>query len=73
MSKDFHLYGLEWNEKVLVWYFDGQEVLRLPHTICHAEVPVRLSTAILKRAGEITDALDGTTMDVDYVRVYKKK
>jgi hypothetical protein len=34
---------------------------------------VWLSLAIIKWAGEVTDAIDGTVMEVDYVRVYEKK
>ena len=28
LSKKFHIYGLSWNEKELVWYFDGKVVKR---------------------------------------------
>jgi beta-glucanase (GH16 family) len=73
LSKDFHVYALEWSESELIWYFDDQEVRRLKHTICNAEEAVLLSTKVLPWAGNITDALIGTSMDVDYVRVYRKK
>jgi hypothetical protein len=32
---------------------------------------VRLSSAVGTFAGTVSDALDGTSMDVDYVRVYR--
>lgn len=73
LSKEFHLYGLEWTTKELVWYFDGQEIRRDANTVCHSEAPVYLSSAIMKWAGEVTDKIDGTSMDVDYVRVYERK
>jgi beta-glucanase (GH16 family) len=73
LSKDFHVYALEWNESELIWYFNGQEMRRAKHTICNAEEAVLLSTKVLPWAGAITDALIGTSMDVDYVRVYRKK
>jgi len=38
---------------------------------CHRAAPVWLSLAIMKWAGPVTDAIDGTSMDVDYVRVYR--
>jgi beta-glucanase (GH16 family) len=72
LGKDFHVYALEWNEKELVWSFDGKEIRRLPHEICHAAAPIRLSTAVFPWAGKTTDALDGTSMDVDWVRVYRR-
>lgn len=71
LSKAFHVYGLAWSEKELVWYFDGREIRREPNTICRKPAPVWLSLAIMKWAGPVTDAIDGTSMDVDYVRVYR--
>ena len=72
LSKGYHLYAVEWNEKELIWYFDGREFRRLPNTSCHREVRVHLSTALTSWAGEVTDALDGARAEVDYVRVYRK-
>ncbi|GAA3413431.1 S-layer homology domain-containing protein [Paenibacillus hodogayensis] len=73
LSADFHTYGLEWNEQELIYYLDGKEIGRRP--VANANLPVYpiLSTALLNGAGPITDALDGKSMDVDYVRVYRKK
>ena len=72
LAKAFHVYGLEWNEKELVWYFDGREMRREKNSICHKEAPVLLSLAIFKWAGPVTDAIDGKAMEVDWVRVYQK-
>lgn len=72
LSEAFHVHGLEWTDTELIWYFDGKPIRRLPHTICHAPTVVRLSTAVFPWAGKITDALEGTSMDVDWVRVYQR-
>ncbi|NQU43347.1 family 16 glycosylhydrolase [bacterium] len=72
LSQEFHVYGMEWTPTELVWYFDGKEIRRLSQDICHRESPVYLSTAVIRWAGEVTDALDGTSMDVDWVRVYER-
>ena len=72
LSQKFHVYGLEWSEKELVWFFDGQEIRRETNSICHREAPVLLSSAIMKWAGPVTDKIDGTAMEVDYVRVYQR-
>lgn len=72
LASEFHVYGLEWSKDELVWYFDGKEIRREKNTICHKETPVWLSLAIIKWAGPVTDGIDGTSMDVDYVRVYRK-
>ena len=73
LSQEFHVYGLEWNKNELVWWFDGQEIRRETNAICHGPAPVFLSSAIIKWAGEVTDRIDGTAMDVDYVRIYQRR
>lgn len=72
LADEFHTYGLEWNKDQLIWYFDGKQIRRENNTICHGESHVWLSLAIIKWAGPVTDAIDGTAMDVDYVRVYQR-
>jgi len=77
LDADFHLYGCEWNEKEVIWYFDGQPVRRLQHPFCHATADMRLSTVIMPRQLEkdkvALDTMDGVSMAVDWVRVYRKK
>ena len=77
LDKDFHVYAVEWNEQELIWYFDGKPVRRLKNPVCHADADVRLSTVIMTRAlerdGMDIDTMDGVSMDVDWVRVYRKK
>ena len=77
LDKDFHTYGMEWDEKQLVWYFDGKPVRRLKNPVCHAAMDVRLSTVIMDRAIEKDrvdiNTMDGVSMAVDWVRVYSKR
>ena len=73
LAKEFHIYALEWNEKELIYLFDGKVIRRMPNGICHGPAPVWLSLAIIKWAGAVTDAIDGASMDVDYVRVWQRK
>lgn len=73
LSADYHLYALEWNEKEIVWYFDGVEIRREPNVFCHDRATVYASLAVGSWAGEITDAIDGTSQDVDWIRIYQKK
>lgn len=73
LGRDFHVYGLLWNVDELVWFFEGREIRREPNTICHGEAPVWFSSAVMKWAGEVTDKIDGTAMEVDYVRVYQRE
>jgi beta-glucanase (GH16 family) len=72
-ARDFHTYGLEWNENELVFHFNGKPIRREKNTFCHSESPVWLSLAIIGWAGKISDAIDGTFMEVDHVRIYQAK
>ena len=72
-ARDFHTYGLEWTAKELVFYVDGEEIRREKNEFCHSPSPVWLSLAIIKWAGKISDAIDGTAMEVDHVRVYQPR
>ncbi len=72
-ARDFQTYGLEWTEKELVFYFNGKEIRREKNTFCHSPSPVWLSLAIISWGGKITDAIDGTFMEVDHVRIYQRK
>ena len=74
LSDGFHLYAVEWDETRMIWYFDHQVIRVWEHGgMANLPLDVRLSVAIATWAGEITMALDGTSMDVDYVRAYEKK
>lgn len=72
LAQEFHIYALEWNEQELIYYFDGKELRRQPNEWCHRAAPVWVSDAIIRWAGPIDPRIDGSSMDVDYVRVYQK-
>ena len=73
LSLDFHTYAIDWNEDEIVYYMDGVEIDRKKSYTAQRPVFPKLSTAVMTWAGPVTDNLDGKSMDVDYVRVYKKK
>lgn len=77
LGRNLHVYGLEWNDKELVWWFDGREIRRLQNEFCHGPAHLYLSCAILqpeaKSAERVTAAIDGTSMDVDWVRVFRRR
>lgn len=70
-GEEFHTYGLLWTKTALVFYFDGKEIRREPNEFCYSASPIRLSLAIISWSGPVTDAIDGTSMKVDYVRQYR--
>ena len=74
LADDFHVIAMEWNEKELIYYFDGREIRRLPNIDCHRPIAVWFSTYIADWCGgKATRAVDGSFMEVDWVRVWQKK
>jgi len=72
LSADYHIYGLEWNERELLHYFDGRLIRRTPHDLNPSHLEhLRLGTAVVTYAGPVLDSLDGKSMDVDWVRAWK--
>jgi hypothetical protein len=76
LADGFHIYAVEWDKDEIVWYVDGVPRRRLENPNCHAPVDIRLSTVIHERsreaAGRTLEQMDGVSMDVDWVRVYRK-
>jgi hypothetical protein len=72
MSDDFQVFGAEWDAAGVTFYVNGARVGRTLCAFCTVPADVRLSTAVIPWAGTITDALDGTRMEVDWVRVYRR-
>ncbi|WP_010134592.1 family 16 glycosylhydrolase [Ochrovirga pacifica] len=72
-AEEYHVYGLDWSEDELKFYIDNQLIRTLPNTLCKEELNIYLSLAILEHAGEVTDAIDGTSMKIDWVKYYQKK
>ena len=54
-SKEYHLFGVDWEEDEIIFYLDRKELRRVKNEICHS------------------DEVDGSFMEVDYVRVYTRK
>ena len=73
LSKDFHTYAVEWNKDEIIWLFDGKELWRKPNQYFHKEASIYLSAAIADWVGPVTDRIDGTSMVVDWVKVYQKE
>ena len=73
-TKDFHVYGLEWEPDAMRWYLDGQLIYTGTNGIPHAPHYLILNTAV---GGAWPGNPDSTTKfpqyhDIDYVRVYQR-
>jgi beta-glucanase (GH16 family) len=71
LSLGFHVYGLLWTEQQLTWFMDGVPIHSEASSEVRGEMKILLSTAVLPWAGQISDRLNGTSMDVDWVHAYQ--
>lgn len=75
LSKDFHVYALEWEPDSIRWYIDGHLVHATSQGVPHTPHFLILNTAV---GGSWPGAPDQATTfpqfhDIDYVRVYQRK
>ncbi len=75
LSKDFHIYALEWEPDQIRWYVDGKLYHSTTNGIPHAPHYLILNTAV---GGKWPGNPDATTTfpqfhDIDYIRVYQRK
>ena len=71
LSADYHTYAMEWNEKEMIYYFDGEVIARKVNLNAHTKSAPYFSSAVLNWAGQVTDAIDRTAQVVDYVRIWQ--
>ncbi|QED46832.1 glycoside hydrolase family 16 protein [Cytobacillus dafuensis] len=73
-SNGFHVFGIEWTPKEIIWIIDGVERFRVDHHIPQEEMYLYLNTAV---GGDWPGSPDHTTQfpvlfQVDYVKVYQQ-
>ncbi len=73
LATEMNIFHLEWDAKQLQFGCNGEIVRKAENKYCKNPVRMYLSLAVLDFAGEVTDAIDGTEMVVDWVKVYEKK
>ena len=73
LANTFNVDGVGCNEQELIYYFKYKGVRRIPNKVAHTPAPIWLGEAILQWKNPVPEEIIGTQMEVDYVRVYKKK
>jgi hypothetical protein len=72
-SKDFHVYGLEWNPDEVIWYVDGKEWRRSKNTHWHQPLALQFDSEIKPSWFGMPDKDSLPAMfQVDYVRSWKR-
>jgi len=69
-GRDYNYFGLNWTADSLQFFCNGKMMRSVKNDFCYSAAPLYLSEAIIAWAGAVTDAIDGTQMEVDYVRIY---
>ena len=74
LSKDFHLFAIEWDKDKIVWFVDGTERFRSVDGVPHQPLYLVASLAV---GGTGPKWPDSTTpfpafFDIDYIRVYQR-
>ena len=86
---DFHVYGAEVSKEKITWYIDGEKVAEKPNVYWHLPMHVTLSLGLRRPHVTYNNCPDGlercpvpeeatsegypSAMQVDWVRVYKKR
>ena len=74
LADDFHVYGLEWDEKAINFYFDGVLVRTGPNTQWHQPLNMNFDSETMPDwFGLPKDEDLPSTFSVDYIRAWKKK
>lgn len=72
LADDFHVYGLEWNEREIRWYFDGVLVRSGPNAHWHQALDLNFDSETMPDWFGLPRKEDlPSTFKVDYVRAWK--
>jgi beta-glucanase (GH16 family) len=70
LSKEFHIYALNWTEKKLEFYLDNVLIFETGDYVPQVPLYVLICNAI--KRGQKTMTLPPQSLAIDYVRIYKK-
>jgi len=73
LADDYHVYGLEWDEQELKFYFDGMLVRRGKNTDWHQPLTLNFDSETMPEWFGLPEDKDlPSTYSIEYVRVWKK-
>ena len=74
LADDYHVYGLEWDEEKVRWYFDGVLVRWVENTHWHQPLTLNFDSETMPDwFGLPKDSDLPSTYSIEYVRAWKKK
>jgi len=72
IAEGFHTFGCEWTPELLIFYVDGRETWRTSKAVPRRDEYMILSLEVGKWADDIAKARLPDSLEVDWVRVYKR-
>ena len=74
LADSYHIYGLEWDEENIKWYFDGVLIRWVKNTHWHQPLTLNFDSETMpKWFGLPNDSNLPSTYSIEYVRAWKKK
>jgi alpha-L-fucosidase len=74
LIEDYHVYGLEWDEERITFYFDGVPVRTGPNTHWHQPLTLNFDSETMPDWFGLPEDTDlPSTFSVEYVRVWKRR
>ena len=72
LSKDYHVYALEWDERLIRWWVDGKVVRELENTHWHQPLHMNFDSETMpKWFGMPEDEDLPSTFSIEYLRAWK--
>jgi beta-glucanase (GH16 family) len=73
LADDYHVYGLEWDEEKIKWYFDGVLVRWVANTHWHQDLTLNFDSETMPKWFGLPDDEDlPSTYSIEYVRAWKR-
>jgi beta-glucanase (GH16 family) len=74
LADNYHVYGLEWDKEILIWYFDGVPVRWIKNTHWHQALTLNFDSETMPNwFGLPRDEDLPSTYSIEYIRVWKKR
>ena len=74
LADEWHVYGVDWNDKEIVWYVDGKPVRTVKNTLWHQALNLNFDSETMPEwFGLPTKEELPAVFQIDYLRAWKKK